>query len=150
MAETQAPPQTEEAPQLKTNHNVRVVKLTTNESVLCLFGEVVNQEAKIIEAYRIVFPYVLTLGPPNENGELPIQYTRWCPYTPLQEFRISERNIVTVTLPDNNILENYVQELNAFGITQDKIFFDPETVDELSDQYDKENSDVHGTDRESD
>ena len=150
MAETQAPPQTEESQQLKTNHNVRVVKLTTNESVLCLFGEVVNQDAKIIEAYRIVFPYVLTLGPPNENGELPIQYTRWCPYTPLQEFRISERNIVTVTLPDNNILENYVQELNAFGITKDKIFFDPETVDELSDQYAKDNGDVYGTDSESD
>ena len=132
---------------LKTNHNIRIANLTTGASVLCVFGEV--REEDNVVGYRMVYPYTLSLGDPNEDGTVPIQYTRWCPYTPLQEFRISERNIVTVTLPDNNILENYVQELNAFGITQDKIFFDPETVDELSDQYDKENSDVYGTDSES-
>ena len=32
--------------QLKTNHNIRVVNLTTGENVLCMFGEVRNEDDK--------------------------------------------------------------------------------------------------------
>ena len=40
--------QTPETPQLKTNHNVRVVKLTTNETLLCLFGDIKGDDDKVL------------------------------------------------------------------------------------------------------
>lgn len=117
--------QTQEAPQLKTNHNVRVVKLTTNETVLCLFGDIKGDDDKVL-GYRLLYPYVLSLGEPNEDGTLPIQYTRWCPFTPIQEFKIPGDHLIAVTYPDNNILDNFITELGKFGITEDQLFYDVE------------------------
>ena len=118
---------TEQTQELRTNHNVRVVKLVTNETLLCLFGEVKNDEDKII-GYRILYPYVLSLGSPNDDGTLPINYTRWCPFSPVQEFKIPGEHLIAVTYPDNNILDNFVQELGNFGITKENLFFTQEEV----------------------
>jgi len=117
--------QTQEEQQLKTNHNVRVVKLTTNETVLCLFGDIKDDDDKVL-GYRLLYPYVLSLGNPNEDGTLPIQYTRWCPFTPVQDFKIPGDHLIAVTYPDNNILSNFVTELSKFGITEDQLFYDVE------------------------
>ena len=118
---------TEQTQELRTNHNVRVVKLVTNETILCLFGEVKNDEDKII-GYRVLYPYVLTLGSPNEDGTLPINYTRWCPFSPVQEYKIPGEHLIAVTYPDNNILDNYVAELGNFGIKEENLFFTREEV----------------------
>jgi len=118
---------TEQTQELRTNHNVRVVKLVTNETLLCLFGEVKNDEDKII-GYRVLYPYVLSLGSPNDDGTLPINYTRWCPFSPVQEFKIPGEHLIAVTYPDNNILDNFVQELGNFGITKENLFFTQEEV----------------------
>lgn len=118
---------TEQTQELRTNHNVRVVKLVTNETLLCLFGEVKNDEDKII-GYRILYPYVLSLGSPNDDGTLPINYTRWCPFSPVQEFKIPGEHLIAVTYPDNNILDNFVQELGNFGIAKENLFFTQEEV----------------------
>ena len=118
---------TEQTQELRTNHNVRVVKLVTNETILCLFGEVKNDEDKII-GYRVLYPYVLTLGSPNEDGTLPINYTRWCPFSPVQEYKIPGEHLIAVTYPDNNILDNYVAELGNFGINEENLFFTQEEV----------------------
>ena len=118
---------TEQTQELRTNHNVRVVKLVTNETILCLFGEVKNDEDKII-GYRVLYPYVLTLGSPNEDGTLPINYTRWCPFSPVQEYKIPGEHLIAVTYPDNNILDNYVAELGNFGIKEENLFFTQEEV----------------------
>ena len=37
--------------ELKTNHNIRIVTLSTAERVLCMFGEVKNDEEKVV-GYR--------------------------------------------------------------------------------------------------
>ena len=74
---TQTPQET-----LKTNHNIRVVTLVTGEKVLCLFGEV-RQEGEVV-GYRLIYPFVLTLGAVNEDGSMPINYTRWCPFSPVE------------------------------------------------------------------
>ena len=67
---------------LRTNHNIRIVTLTTGERVLCMFGEVRNQEdEKQVVGYRIIYPFVLNLGTPNEDGTIPIHYERWCPFS---------------------------------------------------------------------
>tara|TARA_B100000900_G_scaffold316177_1_gene275126 strand:+ start:384 stop:779 length:396 start_codon:yes stop_codon:yes gene_type:complete len=118
---------TEQTQELRTNHNVRVVKLVTNETLLCLFGEVKNDEDKVI-GYRILYPYVLSLGSPNEDGTLPINYTRWCPFSPVQEYKIPGEHLIAVTYPDNNILDNFVQELGNFGIKEENLFFTQEEV----------------------
>ena len=118
---------TEQTQELRTNHNVRIVILDTKETLLCLFGDIKGEEDKVI-GYRILYPYVLSLGDPNDDGTLPINYTRWCPFTPVQEFKIPGEHLIAVTYPDNNILDNFVTELGKFGITEDQLFFKPEDV----------------------
>ena len=45
---------------LKTNHNIRIVTLTTAERVLCMFGEVRGDDEKVV-GYRLLYPYELSL-----------------------------------------------------------------------------------------
>jgi hypothetical protein len=116
---------TDQTQQLKTNHSVRIAILSTGERVLCLFGDVKSDEGKII-GYKILYPFVLQLGEMDETGNLPIRYSRWCPYSPVQEFRLNGEHIISVTFPDNAILENYVRELETFGVPADKLFYDEE------------------------
>jgi hypothetical protein len=111
--------------QLKTNHNVRVVSITTGEKILCLFGEVKDEER--IVGYRLIYPFTLSLGEPNEDGTIPIRYSRWCPYSPVQEHRIAGDHIISVVYPDNGILDNFVGELKQFGLTEEQIFYPEET-----------------------
>ena len=118
----------QQKPRLRTNHNVRVVKLTTNESVLCLFGEVRSEEEKVI-GYRMIFPYTLTLGAPNEDGTMPITYERWCPFSPQEEHRLSGDHIISVVFPDNNIVDNFAARLREIGLTDDQIFYPEEAPD---------------------
>ena len=112
---------------LKTNHNIRVVTLSTGEKVLCLFGEV-RQEGEVI-GYRLIYPFVLTLGAVNEDGSMPIQYTRWCPFSPLEEHRLGGEHIISVVFPDNNIVDNFAARLREIGLTDDQIFYPEEAPD---------------------
>ena len=116
---------TEQAP-LKTNHNIRIVTLTTAERVLCMFGEVRGEDEKVL-GYRIVYPYLLSLGEPQDDGNIPIHYTRWCPFSPIEEHRLSGEHIISVVLPDNNILDNFVVRLKEYGLTDEQIFFEEQT-----------------------
>ena len=118
--------QTQETPQLRTNHNIRLVILDTKETVLCLFGEIQDNEAKYVIGYKMMYPFSLSLGVVNEDGTIPISYTRWCPYTPVQEFKLTGDHIISVTYPDDGILNNYVGELEQYGITEDQLFYDVE------------------------
>lgn len=109
--------------QLKTNHGIRIVTLTTAERVLCMFGEVKGDDDKVV-GYRMLYPYALSLGSPNEDGTVPIQYERWCPYSPIEEHRLSGEHIISVVYPDNNILDNYVLKLKEYGLTDEQLFFE--------------------------
>ena len=114
--------QTEQQP-LRTNHNIRIVNLTTSQSVLCLFGDVRDEDKKVV-GYRMLYPYVLSLGDVNANGTIPINYTRWCPFSPVEEHRISGEHIISVVYPDNNILDNYTEKLKEVGLEEKDIFFE--------------------------
>ena len=118
----------EQAP-LKTNHNIRIVTLTTGEKVLTIFGEVRNEEDdnKVV-GYRLIYPYVLSLGDVNEDGTIPIKYERWCPFSPVEEHRLSGEHIISVVYPDNNIVDNFVTRLKELGLTEENIFY-PEEED---------------------
>lgn len=118
---------TEQAP-LKTNHNVRVVNLTTGANVLCLFGDVRDAEEKVV-GYRMLYPFSLTLGMPNDDGTIPIQYSRFCPFSPIEEHRLGGDHIISVVYPDNGILDNYVNKLKEFGLQEDQIYFAEENTD---------------------
>jgi len=111
--------------QLRTNHNVRVITLTTNERVLALFGEIRenNEPDKKVIGYSMNFPYLLRLGEVREDGQIPIEYSRWCPYSPIEEHRLSGEHIVSVVFPDNGILDNFVTKLKEVGLTDEQIFF---------------------------
>ena len=111
---------------LKTNHNIRIVTLSTAERVLCMFGEVKNDEEKVV-GYRLVYPYLLGLGQINEDGTVPINYSRWCPYSPIEDHRISGEHLLTVVYPDNNILSNYADRLKEIGLKDEQIFYEEKT-----------------------
>jgi hypothetical protein len=119
--------QTPQVPQetLKTNHNIRVVTLVTGEKVLCLFGEV-RQEGEVV-GYRLIYPFVLTLGAVNEDGSMPINYTRWCPFSPVEEHKVGGTHIMSVVFPDNQILDNFVGKLKENGFTDEQLFFEEGT-----------------------
>ena len=88
-----------EQPPLKTNHNIRIVTLTTAERVLCMFGDI-------------------------EDGTVPINYGRWCPFSPIEDHRISGEHIISVVYPDNNIVDNYATRLKEVGLTDEQIFWE--------------------------
>ena len=107
--------------QLKTNHNIRVVNLTTGDNVLCMFGEVRGDEDKVI-GYRMLYPYKLTLGKENKDGTIPINYSRWCPFSPIEEHRMGGEHIISVVFPDNGIVDNFASRLREIGLTDEQIF----------------------------
>ena len=119
--------QTEQQP-LRTNHNIRIVNLTTSQSVLCLFGDVRDEDKKVV-GYRMLYPYKLTLGEESDEGTIPISYARWCPFSPVEEHRLGGEHIISVVYPDNNIVDNFANRLREIGMSDDKIFF-PEEVKE--------------------
>jgi len=111
--------------QLITNHNVRIISLVTGDQVLALFGEIRENnepDTKVI-GYSMNFPYLLKLGEVREDGNIPIEYTRWCPFSPIEEHRLSGEHIISVVYPDNGILDNFVAKLKDVGLTEEQIFF---------------------------
>ena len=132
QAPTQDPSQIPNQIPLKTNHNVRIVNLATGDNVLCIFGELRNEEDnnKVV-GYKMVYPFKLSLGEVDtENGTIPINYSRWCPFSPVEEHRLGGEHIISVVFPDNNILDNFVNRLKGVGIQEDQIFWeDPQNGD---------------------
>ena len=115
--------------QLKTNHNIRIVNLTTGDNVLCMFGEVRSEEDDKVVGYRMLYPYTLSLGTENADGTIPISYTRWCPFSPVEEHRLGGEHIISVVYPDNNIVDNFATRLREVGLTDEQIFFPNEVTD---------------------
>ena len=102
--------------------------LTTGANVLCLFGDVRNeQEENRVVGYRMLYPFTLTLGDPNDDGTIPIQYSRFCPFSPIEEHRLGGEHIISVVYPDNGILDNYVAKLKEFGLEEEQLFFEENT-----------------------
>ena len=115
--------------QLKTNHNIRVVNLATGENVLCMFGEVRSEEDEKVIGYRMLYPYTLSLGDENADGTIPISYTRWCPFSPVEEHRLGGEHIISVVYPDNGIVDNFSNRLREVGLTDEQIFLPNEVTD---------------------
>ena len=112
---------------LKTNHNVRIVNLATGDNVLCMFGDIKEPDGDKVVGYRMIYPYTLTLGKENDDGTIPINYARWCPFSPIEEHRLGGEHIISVEFPDNNILENFAARLREIGLKEEQIFYPEET-----------------------
>ncbi len=114
---------------LRTNHNIRIVSLANTERVLCMFGEIRSDDKEKVIGYRMLYPYLLELGEDNADGTIPIKYSRWCPYSPVEEHRLGGEHIISVVFPDNNILDNYTSRLKEIGLTDEQIYFPQESPD---------------------
>ena len=117
---------------MKTNHNIRIVNLATGDNILCIFGELRSEEDnnKVV-GYKMVYPFKLSLGEVDkENGTIPINYSRWCPFSPVEEHRLGGEHIISVVFPDNNILDNFVNRLKEANVKDENIFW---PVEEASD-----------------
>ena len=117
-----------EQTKLKTNHNIRIVNLATGDNVLCMFGEVRDDNEKVI-GYRMLYPYALGLGQEREDGTIPISYTRWCPFSPVEEHRLGGEHIISVVYPDNGIVNNFANRLRELGLKDEQIFFEESNGD---------------------
>ena len=117
-----------EQTKLKTNHNIRIVNLATGDNVLCMFGEVRDDNEKVI-GYRMLYPYSLSLGQEKEDGTIPISYTRWCPFSPVEEHRLGGEHIISVVYPDNGIVDNFANRLREVGLKDEQIFFEESNGD---------------------
>ena len=117
-----------EQTKLKTNHNIRIVNLATGDNVLCMFGEVRDDKEKVI-GYRMLYPYTLGLGQEREDGTIPISYTRWCPFSPVEEHRLGGEHIISVVYPDNGIVDNFANRLREVGLKDEQIFFEESNGD---------------------
>ena len=85
-----------------------------------------EDENKVV-GYKMVYPFKLSLGEVNtENGTIPINYQRWCPFSPVEEHRLGGEHIISVVYPDGNILDNFVARLNQIGVNDDQIFWNEE------------------------
>ena len=117
---------------MKTNHNIRIVNLATGDNILCIFGELRNEEDENkVVGYKMVYPFKLSLGEVNkDNGTIPINYQRWCPFSPVEEHRLGGEHIISVVYPDNNILDNFVNRLKEANVKDENIFW---PVEEASD-----------------
>ena len=114
---------------LRTNHNIRIVNLATGDNVLCIFGEVRNEDDNNrVVGYRMLYPYKLELGTENQDGTIPIQYSRWCPF-PQEEHRLSGEHIISVVFPDNGILDNFANRVERTWFDQMKTFSPEEATD---------------------
>ena len=122
---------------LKTNHNIRIVNLATGDNVLCMFGDIKEPEGDKVIGYRMIYPYTLTLGKENEDGTIPINYARWCPFSPIEEHRLGGEHIISVVYPDNNILENFANRLREIGLKDEHIFYPEEKKDGDNSEPDK-------------
>ena len=112
---------------LRTNHNVRIVNLATGDNVLCMFGDIKEPDGDKVVGYRMIYPYTLTLGEENADGTIPINYARWCPFSPIEEHRLGGEHIISVVYPDNNILENFANRLREIGLKDEQIFYEEKT-----------------------
>ena len=112
---------------LRTNHNIRIVSLANRERVLCMFGEIRSDDKEKVIGYRMLYPYLLELGEDNADGTIPIKYSRWCPYSPVEEHRIGGEHIISVVYPDNGIVDNFANRLRQIGLTEEQIFYPEET-----------------------
>ena len=112
---------------MKTNHNVRIVNLATGDNVLCMFGDIKEPEGDKVVGYRMLYPYKLSLGTENNDGTIPINYSRWCPFSPIEEHRLGGEHIISVVYPDNNILENFANRLREIGLKDEQIFYEEKT-----------------------
>ena len=121
---------------LKTNHNVRIVNLATGDNVLCMFGDIKEPEGDKVIGYRMIYPYTLSLGKENEDGTIPINYSRWCPFSPVEEHRLGGEHIISVVYPDNGIVDNFANRLREVGLTDEQIFY-PEETDGNNSEPDK-------------
>ena len=63
---------------------------------------------------------------------------RSCPYSPVEEHRLSGDHIISVVFPDNGILDNYVEKLEEFGFPKDQVFFEEQT--EVAEETDGDSS----------
>ena len=72
----------------------------------------------------MVYPYLLSLGQLNDDGTVPINYSRWCPYSPIEDHRISGEHILSVVYPDNSIIDNYANRLKEIGLKGEQIFYE--------------------------
>ena len=117
MSETPTVAPTDATPN-EIDHNVRIITLTTGETVIANFGQV-REEDKFV-AYQLLYPLALNLqaGETDADGneQFNVTYRRWNPFTPYEDHRINPASVVSAMPPASDILKNYVGKLKEANV----------------------------------
>lgn len=111
-----------EAPKL----NPSIVVLKTGEKLITILQEVFEGEGDDKKGICLLmnYPYELSLiSVPNEENpdkDLQVKYSKWCPYSIENSFRIPYDGILTIGQPDPGLTQAYMAKVDvAKGADQD-------------------------------
>jgi len=95
------------------SHNVRIVHTITGEYLVCDITQI--KEENQFLGYRLLYPLKLIISEDSGDGTLTVNYRRWNPFTPYEDYRISPQAIISVMPPEKDVLVNYVKQLKDGG-----------------------------------
>lgn len=98
--------------------NPSIVVLKTGEKLITILQEVFEGEDEDRKGICLLmnYPYELALiSAPNESNpelDLQVKFSKWCPYSIENSFRIPYDGILTIGQPDPGLTEAYMTKVN--------------------------------------
>lgn len=94
--------------------NIKLVKLVTNEEIIC---ELVERE----DSVNVVFKNpIVMMAVPNEDGQMGLGLAPWIPAGITKEIPIKAEHIVCIVEPSKDLYDHYNQTYGSGIITPDK------------------------------
>jgi len=99
--------------------NPSIVVLKTGEKLITILQEVFEGEGDTKKGVCLVmnYPYELSLiAVPNEEDpekDLQVKYSKWCPYSVENSFRIPYDGILTIGTPDPGLTSAYMAKVSV-------------------------------------
>ena len=99
--------------------NPSIVVLKTGEKLITILQEVFEGEDEDRKGICLLmnYPYELALiAAPNETNpemDLQVKFSKWCPYSVENSFRIPYDGILTIGQPDPGLTEAYMAKVNT-------------------------------------
>jgi hypothetical protein len=106
----------------------KILVFKTGERVIAGAGERKDNETGRGVCLVIKCPYILTLGSRNEeNDDFTVNFSKWNPFSSSLEFNIPYDAVVTVSDPEQGILDVYLEKFGAELFYEDEQDAEPET-----------------------
>lgn len=104
----------------------KILVMKNGERLIAGTGERKGEDGRGI-CLVIKCPYILTLGPKNEGTEdFTVNFSKWNPFSSSLDFNIPYDAVVTVSDPEQGILDVYLEKFGAELFYEDEQDEQPE------------------------